>query len=67
MNLEKAKCMLMPCCLKAGQKHSIKIVNRSFPDVAKFVYLGTTLTDQNIWGMLATIWFRAFYHPTCCP
>jgi hypothetical protein len=37
----------MPCCKKAGQEHSIKIVNRSFEGVAKFKYLGTTLTDQN--------------------
>jgi hypothetical protein len=27
--------------------HSIKIVNRSFEDVALFEHLGTTLTDQN--------------------
>jgi hypothetical protein len=32
---------------KIGQKHSIKRANRSLEDVAKFRYLGTTLTDQN--------------------
>jgi hypothetical protein len=32
---------------KAGQKHGVKIANRSFEGVAKFRYLGTTLTDQN--------------------
>jgi hypothetical protein len=32
---------------KAGQKHSMKITNRSFEGVAKFKYLGTTLKDQN--------------------
>jgi hypothetical protein len=32
---------------KAGQKHSIKTENRSFEDVTKFKYLGTTLMDQN--------------------
>jgi hypothetical protein len=32
---------------KLELKHSIKIVNRSFEEVAKFIYLGTTLTDQN--------------------
>jgi hypothetical protein len=30
-----------------GQKHSIKTANRSFENVAKFKYLGTTLPDQN--------------------
>jgi hypothetical protein len=39
--------MLMSRCQKAGQKHSIKIAYRSFEGVAKFKYLGTTLTDQN--------------------
>jgi hypothetical protein len=39
--------MLMSCSQKVGQKRSIKIANRSFEDVAKFRYLGTTLTDQN--------------------
>jgi hypothetical protein len=37
----------MSCYQKAGQKHNIKIVNRSSEDVAQFKYLGTTLTDQN--------------------
>jgi hypothetical protein len=44
---EKTKYMLMSRGQKIGQKHSIKIANRSFEDVAKFKHLGTTLTDQN--------------------
>jgi hypothetical protein len=32
---------------KAGQKQIIKTAKRSFEDVARFKYLGTTLTDQN--------------------
>jgi hypothetical protein len=39
--------MLVSRCQKAGQRQSIKIVNKSFEDVAKFTHLGTTLTDQN--------------------
>jgi hypothetical protein len=46
VNPEKTKCMLMSRFQKEGQKHSIKIGNRSFEDVAKFRYLGTTPTDQ---------------------
>jgi hypothetical protein len=46
VNQEKTKYMLMSHSQKLGQKHSIKIANRSFEDVAKFEYLGT-LTDQN--------------------
>jgi hypothetical protein len=42
-NSEKTKYMLLSRCQKVGQKHSIKIANRSFEGVAKFNYLGTTL------------------------
>jgi hypothetical protein len=75
-NPEKTKYMLMSHSQKIGQKRTIKIANRSFEDVLKFKYLGTTLTDQNflhgeiradqIWGTLATIQFRVFCPPTCC-
>jgi hypothetical protein len=46
VNPEKTKYMLVSRCQKAGQRQSIKIGNRSFESVAKFKYLGTTLTDQ---------------------
>jgi hypothetical protein len=47
VNLEKTKYMLMSCYQKAGQKHSIKIMNRSFKGMAELKYLETTLTDQS--------------------
>jgi hypothetical protein len=47
VNPEKTKYILMSRSQKIGQKHSIKIANGSFEDVAKFKYLGTTLTEQN--------------------
>jgi hypothetical protein len=47
VNPEETKYMLMSRSQKVGQKHSIKIANRSFEDVAKFKYLGVILTDQN--------------------
>jgi hypothetical protein len=45
VNLEKTKYMLVSRCQKAGQRQSIKIGNSSFESVAKFKYLGKTLTD----------------------
>jgi hypothetical protein len=47
VNPEKTKYMLGSRCQNAGQRQSIKIVYRHFESVAKFKYLGTTLTDQN--------------------
>jgi hypothetical protein len=47
VNPEKTNYMLMSHFKKAGQRHSIKIANWSSEDVAKFKYLGTTITDQN--------------------
>jgi hypothetical protein len=44
---EETNYKLMSSSQKRGQKHSIKMANRPFEDVAKFRYLGTTLTDQN--------------------
>jgi hypothetical protein len=47
VNPKKTMYMLMSHSQKMGQKHSIKIANRSSEDVAKFKYLGTSLTDQS--------------------
>jgi hypothetical protein len=44
---EETKYVLMSHSQKIGQKHSVKIANRPFEDVAMFKYLGTTLTNQN--------------------
>jgi hypothetical protein len=46
VNPDKTKYMLMLHSQNIGQKHCIKVANRSFEDV-KFKYSGTTLTDQN--------------------
>jgi hypothetical protein len=47
VNLDRPTYMLVSRYGKAGQKHSIKIANRSFEYVGNFEYMGTTPTDQN--------------------
>jgi hypothetical protein len=47
INAEKTKCMIMSRHPNSGQKHNIRIGNKSFENVATFRYLRTTLTNQN--------------------
>jgi hypothetical protein len=48
VNPEKIKYMSMSRHQNAGQYDNMKIANRSFENVEKFTYLGTTVTDQNL-------------------
>jgi hypothetical protein len=47
VNSEKTKYMFMSRHQTAGQSNYIRVANKSFERVAKFKYLGATLTDQN--------------------
>jgi hypothetical protein len=44
---EKTKYMIMSCHPNSGQNHNIRTANESFENVAKFKYLGMTLTNKN--------------------
>jgi hypothetical protein len=46
INAEKTKYMIMSRYPNSGQNQNIRIANESFDKVAKFKYLGTTLTNQ---------------------
>jgi hypothetical protein len=50
VNAEKTKYMLLSRHRNAGQNHDIhvKIGNRCFENVVQFRYLGTTITNQNL-------------------
>jgi hypothetical protein len=47
INAEKSKYMIISCHPNLGQNQNIRIANESFENVAKFIYLGTTLTNEN--------------------
>jgi hypothetical protein len=47
INAEKTKCMVMSRHLNSGQDQNIRTANESFENVAKFKYLGKTLTNMN--------------------
>jgi hypothetical protein len=47
INAEKTKYMIMSRYPNSGQNQNIRMANESFEKVAKFKYLGTTLTNQN--------------------
>jgi hypothetical protein len=47
INAEKTMYMIMSCHPNSGQNQNIRIANESFENVAKFKYLGTTITNKN--------------------
>jgi hypothetical protein len=48
IKFEKTKYMLLSRHQNVGQNRDIKIANRLFENVSQFIYLGMTVTDQNL-------------------
>jgi hypothetical protein len=48
VNAEKTKYMLLSHHRNARQNHVINMANTYFENVAQFIYLGTTVTNQNL-------------------
>jgi hypothetical protein len=48
VNADKTKYMLLSRHQNAGQNRDIKTVSRFFEHVAKFKYVGTTVTNRNL-------------------
>jgi hypothetical protein len=47
LNTEKTKYMILSFHQNVGKHHNLLIANKSFENVVKFKYLGTTVTNQN--------------------
>jgi hypothetical protein len=47
INAEKTKYMIVLLSVNSGQNQNIRIANKSFENMAKFKYVGTTLTNKN--------------------
>jgi hypothetical protein len=48
IKVEQTKYMLLSRHQNVGQNWDIKITKRSFENVSQFIYLGMTVTNQNL-------------------
>jgi hypothetical protein len=48
INVERSKYMLLSRYQNVGRNRYIRIANRSFGNVSQFIYLGRTVTNQNL-------------------